>query len=197
MSELHQQPSPERIWFLPQQEISLEPFDASGYILDIGGGGEGIIGLLQGSQVIAIDPHERELAATPPGPLKIVMDARDLKFLDNSFDAATSFFTLMYVRSPADQERILSQVFRVLEPGGQFRIWDVAIPDRLPEGKDIFVVRLLVRVGAEEIETGYGAVWPGEGRGMDHYVEMAERVGFRVCEQQELGYTFFIRLCKP
>jgi hypothetical protein len=73
----------------------------------------------------------------------------------------------------------------------------VAIPDRLPEGKDIFVVRLLVRVGIEEIETGYGQVWPGEARGMDHYVEMAERIGFRVCEQQELGHTFFIRLCKP
>jgi hypothetical protein len=33
----------------------------------------------------------------PPGPLKIVMDARDLKSVDKSFATAAIFFTMMYI----------------------------------------------------------------------------------------------------
>jgi len=45
--------------------------------LDIGGGGEGVIGQMKGKQVIAIDPNRRELEEAADGPLKIVMDARE------------------------------------------------------------------------------------------------------------------------
>jgi len=37
----------------------LNPIDTGGPISDIGGGGEGIIGNLNGKQVIAIDEHLR------------------------------------------------------------------------------------------------------------------------------------------
>ncbi len=46
---------------------------------------------------ISDDANQRELEEAPNGPLKIVMDARDLEFLDGAFGAVTAFFMLMYV----------------------------------------------------------------------------------------------------
>ena len=45
----------ERITYFEKKEIIVEDFAASGMILDIGGGGEGVIGTLKGKQVVAID----------------------------------------------------------------------------------------------------------------------------------------------
>jgi len=44
-------PTEERCHLFPQDTIAVEDFSAEGPILDIGGGGEGIIGLLKASQV--------------------------------------------------------------------------------------------------------------------------------------------------
>ncbi len=77
--------------------------------------------------MVAIDLYSWGMRRTPAGPLKIVMDATDLKFLDNSFETVTSFFTLMYM-SPEQQEKAAREAYRVLKPGGVFRIWDVELP---------------------------------------------------------------------
>ena len=63
------------------QSIELSPIEMEGLILDIGGGGQGIIGKLNGRQVIAVDTSERELRETQNEALKVRMDATDLKFL--------------------------------------------------------------------------------------------------------------------
>ena len=60
MSEEHADISEDRVFFCEEQEVTVNDFDASGYILDIGAGGEGIIGRLKGQQVIAIDPKKKE-----------------------------------------------------------------------------------------------------------------------------------------
>ena len=75
---------------IEQQTIEIKPIKTDGFILDIGGGGEGIIGKLNGTQVAAIDKRPQELEETHNDALKIVMDATDLKFLDNTFTAATA-----------------------------------------------------------------------------------------------------------
>ncbi len=49
---------------------------------------------------------------------------------------------------------------------------------------------------SEEVETGYGVLWPEESFGLDHYVELAQRVGFEVMEQWESGRLFHLALCK-
>ena len=46
------------------QLIELSSIETDGLILDIGGGGEGVIGKLNGKQVVAIDTSERELLET-------------------------------------------------------------------------------------------------------------------------------------
>ena len=96
MSENQQRPDPSRICRLDLQEVVVADFPASGLILDIGGGGEGIIGRLKGDQVVAIDRIKRELERRR-WSLKIVMNAGDLQFLDASFATATAFFSLMFM----------------------------------------------------------------------------------------------------
>ncbi|MBN1486343.1 MAG: class I SAM-dependent methyltransferase [Anaerolineae bacterium] len=197
MSEHHKTPSKDRWFLFDQEEITLDDFDAPGYILDIGGGGEGIIGILKGEKVIAIDGRKGELEEAAEGPLKIVMDARELKFLDNTFETATAFFCLMYVKEIADQKQIFDEVYRVLKSGGEYLIWDVNIPEQQDEKRDIFVIPLKIKVASKEVETGYGQLWPPESRPMAFYVRLAQESGFRVMQEKDQGRIFFLRLQKP
>jgi SAM-dependent methyltransferase len=137
-----------------EDRIEMKPIEVEGLILDIGGGGEGIIGRLNGRDVVAIDLSSEELEETVNDALKIVMDATALRFVPSSFAAATSFFTLLYVDRDK-QEKVFSEVHRVLRDGGRFLIWDVRIPDEA-EGKPFFLVQLEVSLPDETVTTGYG-----------------------------------------
>ena len=198
MSDHHDNPPEDRVHFFETQTVRVHDFESTGFVLDIGGGGEGIIGLLKGRDVIALDLRAEELEEAPPGPLKIVMDARDLKFLDGAFATATAFFSLMYLKSREDQQKVLAEIFRVLQPGGQLLIWDVSVPKR-PEGedRDVYVAMLRVSVGNRTIGTGYGQPWPPETRDLAYYLELIAAAGFRVTEQAQDGRLFFLRLQKP
>jgi len=192
----HKRPSPERIYRFERQKVTVDDFDAQGDILAIGGGGEGVIGQLKGQQVIAIDISKRELEGTPPGPLKIIMDARDMKFLDDSFNTAASFFTLCYING-SDHEKVFEEIFRVLASSGRFLIWDVIFLKRVDEKKDIAVVPLLVKLPDKEITTGYGVRWPEKVHDLSYYVQLAEKVGFKVVSRKEKDHWFFLELRKP
>ena len=196
MSDHHTQPSEDRLYFFEQQEVVVDDWDAPGYVLDIGGGGEGIIGILKGEKVVAIDVHRAELEEAAAGPLKIIMDARELKFLDDTFDTVTAFFALMYLKSAPDYECVFGEVLRVLKPGGQFLIWDVVVPKQLDDDKDIYVVPLTVKVREQEVGTGYGQPWPSEEHDVPFYVGLAEKSGFGVVEQRVEGQTFFLKLVR-
>ena len=126
----------------------------NGKILDIGGGGEGVIGRLYTNQVVAIDIRQDELDEAPPGFEKILMDATHLKFSDNSFDHVTSFYSLMFM-SAEDQKSAISEAARVLVNGGELHIWDCNIPSAYPEP---FCVDVTVSLPNEHISTTYGVV---------------------------------------
>lgn len=192
----HQRPSKERIYQFEQQLVTVEDFEAEGFILDIGGGGEGVIGQLKGQQVIAIDISKRELEEAPPGPLKIIMDARDLKFLDNTFKTATVFFTFMYIDS-GDHPRVLEELFRVLAPGGRLLIWDVVFPEWKNDKKDVALFPLTVKLPGKEIGTGYGVRRPKQKQGLTHFVELAEKTGFKIITKNSKECWFFLEVLKP
>ena len=196
MSEEHPDASEDRIFFLEKQKIVVNDFDASSFILDIGGGGEGVIGQMKGKQVVAIDPSRRELQEAADGPLKIVMDARDMLFLDDTFDAVTSFFTLMYIKG-SEHESVFAEVFRVLAPGGRFLIWDVDLPQCLDKDKDIVAFYLSIKLPDRGIETGYGTKWPERSQGLPYYEEIAKRAGFIVSARWGHGRVFHLELQKP
>jgi ubiquinone/menaquinone biosynthesis C-methylase UbiE len=195
MSDNHSEASEHHIFFIETQEIVVKNFAASGFILDIGGGGEGVMGQMKGKQVVAIDPNRSELEEAADGPLKIVMDARDMLFLDAAFEVVTSFFTLMYITG-SDHKKVFKEAFRVLAPGGRFLIWDVELPQRLEQEEDIVAFYLRAKLPDGAVETGYGTKWPEQRQGLSYYQDIAERVGFTVADHEENGQVFHLELQK-
>lgn len=185
----------DKLYFIDTQTIDLSHLQIKGNILDIGGGGEGIIGQIFGTNVVAIDPSKRELEGSADGPLKIVMDAKDLKFLDCSFDNVTSFFTMMYIPLK-DHEKALTEIYRVLKPGGEFFLWDVNIPKINDNEKEYYVVPLLVKLKEKEIETGYGTKWKEREQDASYYIDLCKKVGFEVILNETKNEIFYIKFKK-
>jgi ubiquinone/menaquinone biosynthesis C-methylase UbiE len=182
--------------YFPPVTWEMQEFEHQGYILDVGGGGEGVIGQLKGKDVVAIDFRIEELIEAEDGPLKIVMDARELKFLDETFLTATAFFSLMYIRKPDDQLKVFKEVWRVLKPGGVFHIWDVDLSQKPVPGTKYYIVHLFYQIRDQVTETGYGMVWPEKPRGIQHYRDLARQAGFITGTSKLVGNTFYMRLKK-
>lgn len=183
---------------LPRVDLTVADFDATGYILDIGGGGEGVIGRMKPQQVVAIDLFKSELLEAPAGFLKIVMDASDMKFLDASFDTTTAFFSLMYMK-PDTQEKVFAEAFRVLKPGGRFLIWDAVIPTTLDKDTQFIVFYFNFKLPKETVRTGYGAPWPDRPLDLSHYRALARKTGFNIvsAKEDERTRTITMELRKP
>jgi ubiquinone/menaquinone biosynthesis C-methylase UbiE len=137
----------------PTQRIWIQDIPR-GRVIDIGGGGEGLIARAGGSEVIAIDKHLAEIhearRKAPDGPW-VVADAAELPFRGSCFDNATAFFSCMYMPDNV-KENVVKETHRVLKQGGEFWIWDVNMAAR----SKVFAVRLQVDIHEETMRTVYG-----------------------------------------
>jgi len=181
----------------PMQDVVLHSCPGEGLILDIGGGGEGIIGRLMGDRVVAVDLSREELEGAPKGNIKMVMDARELAFLDNSFHTATSFCTLMYIDDREEQRQVLAEVLRVLKPGGRFFVWDVELPAEHKQGKTTAVFPLKISLPGDTVRTAYGVAWPEQPHDMAYYARLAALAGFDVADRKQNGLVISLELVKP
>lgn len=146
--------------------------ELAGKILDIGGGGEGIIGRLYGRQVTAIDNRQEELDAVPGGFEKICMDATDLGFEDASFAHITFFFSLMFM-DEKEQSKAIFEASRVLKYGGKIHIWDCEIASAYPEP---FCIDVEIQLPDVHISTTYG-IGKLSTQSMDSITQMCRNAG--------------------
>ena len=164
--------------------------DLQGRILDIGGGGEGVIGRIYGSQVIAIDNRQDELDEAPGGFEKQLMDAAQLSFADNTFDAVTAFFSFMYFPQET-LEKAIAEAHRVLKPGGVFCVWDTTIDSANP-----FIIELNIDADGVPIHTTYGVYLDGKTQTAGSVQTLCKQVGFCLAHSQT-GAAFYQRYRKP
>ncbi|MBY9004397.1 MAG: class I SAM-dependent methyltransferase [Candidatus Lokiarchaeota archaeon] len=186
----------EKMFFIDPHLIDLTNVELNGRILDVGGGGEGIIGLYKGTQVIAIDRRKNELEEAADGDyLKIIMDAKDLQFLDETFETATAFYLFMYV--PMENRReIFEEIYRVLKKGGELVLWDMVILKKGESNKELYGAEVKVKIGDKEIDTGYGTHWNKE-QDLKYFIDLGKAVGFNISSKQEIDKKIYIRFQKP
>jgi len=185
----------ERSYNVGLHTIDLSDIKLTGRILDIGGGGQALIGQFKGEQVVAIDPNRNELEEAPDNKaLKVIMDAKELKFLDDTFDTVTAFFTFMYI-PVEDYKIIFEEIHRVLKNGGDFVIWDVIMPVKGNVKRDIFFIELRVKIFDRIIEAGYGVSWDKE-INIETFSNLAKSIGFETLEKKVDKNTIYIRFKK-
>jgi len=142
--------------------------------------------------VIAIDTSERELQGTQNNALKVVMDATDLKFLPESFDVCTAFFSFMYI--PRNKHlKVFEKAHKVLKDNGKLLIWDVKIPEKFGNYK-AFMVRLEVRLPNEETEAGYGVKW--QAQDIEYFKVLAPKANFKIVSEWSKGEIFYLEMSK-
>lgn len=163
-----------------------------GSILDIGGGGEGIIGKLYKDAVTAVDNMQEELDEAPDCCKKLLMDATALDFCDESFDNVTFFYFLMFM-STETKAKSIAEACRVLKTGGIFAIWDAEIVSAYP---DAFSVELDIELCNEKVHTEYGIIGTDVAQGMTSVINMCENEGLELLECTESSDNFRIMFRK-
>ena len=158
-----------------------------GRILDVGGGGEGVIGRLYPSQTVAIDNDANELMDAPGDFERLLMDATKLTFPDASFDAATFFYSLMFMTA-GEQRGALAEAARVLRPGGRLCIWDCAFDRAYPEP---FSVNLTIDLDGEILRTTYG-ICKLDGQSMAQIAGLCTALNLRQTHAEESCAHFYL-----
>lgn len=181
----------DRIDIVQKQKLTLGKNIQGERILDIGGGGEGVIGGLYGKRVTAIDKRQDELDAAAEGPIKMVMDASNLTFKDKNFDAATSFFTMMFIDKD-DHKKVFDEVYRVLKNGSSFTLWDAVIPKEDDSKKDIFLIELEINTPNGLIKTSYGVMKKNNEQDLKCFKKLGKKAGFKIESEENYGRTFKI-----
>ncbi|HKL12041.1 MAG TPA: class I SAM-dependent methyltransferase [Halanaerobiales bacterium] len=190
MAEIDQ----DKIFYTKKQVVEVEVKKNTGRILDIGGGGEAIIGQIYGDNVVAIDINEDELLEAPENDaLQIIMDARDMGFTQNQFEMVTSFFTLMYLEKN-DIGQVFKEVKRVLKPNRSFIVWDLDIPPKKEHKELLYAARLAVKFNNETIDTGYGVKWQDNNQNVDTFINLAKDYNFSVLEKRQGDEYFYLEL---
>lgn len=161
-----------------------------GTILDIGGGGEGIIGRIYRSQVTAIDNRQEELDEAPEGCTKLLMDACDIEFKDNIFDNVSLFYTLMYI-DKSKHTKVIKEAYRVLKRGGELYIWDTMINEANP-----FLVELNIDIGDSTVNTTYGVYKENAFQDKDYYKSICEELGFYLIAESLDNDQFYMHFKK-
>lgn len=163
----------------PVQQITLKRLNPEGLILDIGGGGEGLVSRIEGKRVCALDIRMSEIreAQIHGAPANwIVGDGRNLGFSNSSFDEVTLWFSLGYMRNWDTKRRVLEEARRVLKEQGSISIMATKIPESTEEF--VFWAHFILPDGTVS-KTGYG-VRGNQGQTMESVIKLLEKLEFKI-----------------
>jgi ubiquinone/menaquinone biosynthesis C-methylase UbiE len=173
------------------QDISLKRLNSEGLILDIGGGGEGLVSRIEGERVCAVDIRMSEIreAQIHGAPANwIVGDGRHLCFRDNSFDVVTLWFSLGYMSDWTIKKRVLEESHRILKTQGTISILSSKIPDSVEQF--IFWALFTLPDGTLS-KTGYG-VRGDQGQTVEKVLDLVTHLDFKILNSEDHEEWFSI-----
>ncbi len=179
---------------VPLQNIVLHKI-SKGLVIDIGGGGEGLVSRISGARVCAVDyriSEIREAQIHNPPANWFVSDGRALPFQDSSFDIATLWFSLGYMNEWSVKKAVLTEVFRTLKSKSRLSIMASRIDCK--EHHLLFHAHFTLPDGTVS-KTGYGV------RGNQNQTEnticaLVREVGFKDIQSDNHDWWFEVKAFK-
>jgi ubiquinone/menaquinone biosynthesis C-methylase UbiE len=176
----------------PRQSIILNNLP-EGKVIDIGGGGEGVIAQMVGNRVVAIDKRMSEIheaRGKSSTATWLVADGMKLPFCKDSFEVVTAFFSCMYMPKEVILE-ILKGSHRILKKGGELLVWDANIP----YSKKLFAIQLQAKLPNNKlIRTIYGV--KAKQQSAELFCEWVKEIGFLPEVISNEKHWFLIRASK-
>jgi ubiquinone/menaquinone biosynthesis C-methylase UbiE len=177
------------------QKISLKSLGTDGPILDIGGGGEGLVSRIEESRVCALDirmSEIREAQIHGPPAHWFVGDGQALCFQEEVFDVVTLWFSLGYMNDWSIKQGVLEEAHRVLSNGGRLSILASSITESCE--RLIFWGHFTLPDGTVS-QTGYG-VRGGQDQTLERIVDLLKDIGFKIQSQEDNDAWFKIQAIK-
>jgi ubiquinone/menaquinone biosynthesis C-methylase UbiE len=159
------------------QKINLQQLSGKGLILDIGGGGEGLVSRIEGDRTCSLDirmSEIREAQIHGQSSNWFVADGAHLCFSDAVFDIVTLWFSLGYMSNWTTKYTVLEAAHRVLKKNGRLSI----MASRIPESYErlVFWATFTLPDGTYS-KIGYG-VKGGQNQTLPKILELATKAGF-------------------
>jgi len=162
----------------PKVKVFLKRLE--GFVVDIGAGGEGMIAKTCGRETVCVDISKREIGeARSRGAVAnwVLCDACSMPFRNGTFDIATFFFSLMYIKTFERKHAVMVEAKRVLKSDGLLYLWDATIREK----PDLYVVFVEANLPDEEkIYTGYGVKGKEKEQTLELINKLALEAGFKV-----------------
>lgn len=177
------------------QKITLEQIETEGVVLDIGGGGEGLVSRIGGSKVCALDIQMNEIREAqihgPPANW-FVGDGQALCFKEDVFDVVTLWFSLGYMSDWSTKQYVLEEAHRVLRKDGKLSILASLIPKNCE--RLIFWGHFTLPDGFVS-QIGYG-VRGGQDQTLERIADLLKDIRFKIQSQEDNDAWFRIQATK-
>ncbi|MFX0054421.1 MAG: class I SAM-dependent methyltransferase [Candidatus Hermodarchaeota archaeon] len=179
----------------PVQKIELEQLPREGLIIDIGGGGEGLVSRIETSRVCAVDFNLNKIReAMIYGQMSqwILSDARMLPVKDEGFNVATLWFSLGYIQDWDSKRQVLAEAARAMKQSGHISI----IGARITCSDSRFVIRTLFHFPDGSIsKMSYGMAGM-QRQDAESVVNLIQETGFSNITCEDNGHWFRVNAQK-